>query len=1648
MPVLQLGVFNNENQLDINLKKGKVPICYMDDVEMDVTKNTFHLSPSFQGNVNSNLKNFSGTWPRSKVKGNLSLPSLWVSENTNREREIKSEERCIPRSPKTIGAGLGTVLEMQKEHDKMSRHSPTQKDEFWEALWSHYDCLMDDGLIASCREASGELSLDGEVVSPDYTWSFTEFIQQFNQLHDWLHKLQSTVVVNTEDDDKTVVKSTVEELQKVAFRCKLFNEQAQHLDKRYPDMKDEINRRLNLLNNKWEAVEQAVNPHKPQQNEDGISQEVGYQMRCLRKWLRELENDLSPMTISPAWTLQDLENKYKEQLALQKKIESRGKYVSALLKSCDRLVSCRVDDTGPPLSWDAHHIRKVASNLEKRWHALWLKSLERQCLLEEFLKKYRSVSIFSVEVTLLRQRIEIHETRKMRSGERTYPFRTMDPSVIIYLVQIIRALQKKIESRGKYVSALLKSCDRLVSCRVDDTGPPLSWDAHHIRKVASNLEKRWHALWLKSLERQCLLEEFLKKYRSGCMSGDSSFELSFSEEPLTKYPKLSSDWEDSFLLRHADGTNPMDSELTDYEGMKADDKMEECMKPVQQDNCEISEDNTNTNDKGVMVGMTGIADLKAECGGNIGRFEIIQDVGYSSESSAHLSNDEKQEFIRVYSYSPVCSGPSLISEYAVTNSTPKTLDNKPSSSNSSNLYLPPDKYPSISLKDWQFVTGEEPFYKLKNKTESLTTPSSTFYKMTSIDPDAVEESAIIENVFEDKHTSDENFKQDNIELMDDSVNSISFCPAPKEDSKLSTNDLSTSVTQVQSSSDVIKMKQLLAWAEVPNKNSSVHLRNIASGKKLTKNAHIREWLENCQEGKIYSKIENNIENKVMNNHLLVDSSCDASGEYTTNESDSEQSSSSADVNNSLIMSRSNTGSVETVIPVVEESSGNVWSGSSSVTMRNKRKSFKDRPWSVTEIGHVTSGLRFSPLSTSEGSLNILCSSQFNKTIDSKYRSSKWSIGAQKHLSDDKSRSLGNKPRRNRSRSSLQNTSHRSDSGSDNLSPNTTCSTLCQSNCSDLQISTPTRRRKSNSILSDKFAIHLSPVHRSPARRFSNSRSSSSNSSGKKRNTQSSSDNYQNTKTWPVSHSEPENLSAAQLPSSSVADSDQALTQTEDQSSVSDQVWDGYQDPPYFSEPYSEQALNDEEVRKLIEFGDDYGAYLGCHSDASSFSDGRNLTRMHISHSRSQVSKNYEPYSEQALNDEEVRKLIEFGDDYGAYLGCHSDASSFSDGRNLTRMHISHSRSQDPPYFSEPYSEQALNDEEVRKLIEFGDDYGAYLGCHSDASSFSDGRNLTRMHISHSRSQLQAELYATCETHLNCLQVISDHLTKSDKTIGNEDFNQLTNLIEEWKSLQQSVASKQKSNCARQLSAEYVAIQKSLNELAEKISQLTTTPFQRNTTLDILQERIAALQMSRSTLQETKDSLLEVSKRIVRLMSEADLMTCPLKEHFNKLYQRWEDIYEENGTHLTDLQQLYQKWNNCDVLCQQLQKTLEATRSSEVNKEIVESAEKQLDKLRTMLAEVKDLLGTGEPWKKLAERVADLQSKIYVRDVSCAPVHTEQPGPTKRFWRIIRFAIPIQLALVLLYCLACLLEPRCCDLVNNLNFSLTPHLRYVRGPPPV
>lgn len=63
---------------------------------------------------------------------------------------------------------------------------------------------------------------------------------------------------------------------------------------------------------------------------------------------------------------------------------------------------------------------------------------------------------------------------------------------------------------------------------------------------------------------------------------------------------------------------------------------------------------------------------------------------------------------------------------------------------------------------------------------------------------------------------------------------------------------------------------------------------------------------------------------------------------------------------------------------------------------------------------------------------------------------------------------------------------------------------------------------------------------------------------------------------------------------------------------------------------------------------------------------------------------------------------------------------------------------------------------------------------------------------------------------------------------------------------------------------------------------------------------------------------------------------------------------------------------------------------------------------------------------------------------------ENNSPAKRTWawRIARIAVPMQMALFTVFCAACLMQPNCCDNINNFSMSFTPQLRYVRGPPPI
>ena len=91
-------------------------------------------------------------------------------------------------------------------------------------------------------------------------------------------------------------------------------------------------------------------------------------------------------------------------------------------------------------------------------------------------------------------------------------------------------LQTDIESHGRIVKLVLGLCEELGA-------RPGEYDAAHAVKVAAGLERRWHHIWLRSLEWQCLLEQLLTAPGQPQPSPDTEPE----EEPRAKVARLNTD---------------------------------------------------------------------------------------------------------------------------------------------------------------------------------------------------------------------------------------------------------------------------------------------------------------------------------------------------------------------------------------------------------------------------------------------------------------------------------------------------------------------------------------------------------------------------------------------------------------------------------------------------------------------------------------------------------------------------------------------------------------------------------------------------------------------------------------------------------------------------------------------------------------------------------------------------------------------------------------------------------------------------------------------------------------------------------------------------------------------------------------------------
>jgi hypothetical protein len=86
-----------------------------------------------------------------------------------------------------------------------------------------------------------------------------------------------------------------------------------------------------------------------------------------------------------------------------------------------------------------------------------------------------------------------------------------------------QVVQRDVESHGKIVCSVVKLCEKIARADPTTLGIKEHYDTAHAYSVARNLERRWHHLYLRSLEWQCHLEALAGKLGNNVSTWNACF---------------------------------------------------------------------------------------------------------------------------------------------------------------------------------------------------------------------------------------------------------------------------------------------------------------------------------------------------------------------------------------------------------------------------------------------------------------------------------------------------------------------------------------------------------------------------------------------------------------------------------------------------------------------------------------------------------------------------------------------------------------------------------------------------------------------------------------------------------------------------------------------------------------------------------------------------------------------------------------------------------------------------------------------------------------------------------------------------------------------------------------------------------------------
>ncbi|KAK7866034.1 hypothetical protein R5R35_008546 [Gryllus longicercus] len=294
----------------------------------------------------------------------------------------------------------------------------------------------------------------------------------------------------------------------------------------------------------------------------------------------------------------------------------------------------------------------------------------------------------------------------------------------------------------------------------------------------------------------------------------------------------------------------------------------------------------------------------------------------------------------------------------------------------------------------------------------------------------------------------------------------------------------------------------------------------------------------------------------------------------------------------------------------------------------------------------------------------------------------------------------------------------------------------------------------------------------------------------------------------------------------------------------------------------------------------------------------------------------EPYSEEIADSEFARRLLEFGDDYHNFLDSQSDCASslgISQRTSPQRKRKSIIGACDSSVLD---SDSDLED--IHHLIE------------QSQSHFVFTEQVLNRHLSKSSPDMwvtdYAEIIATCKENKRCLKVILENV-KEGGILTLKERKEIKDLLEKWNGLQVYADELQRVSNLQQ---KVLMMRTKLLDSTTKISSLADNLND----MTHLESAIQTLKEESKSLLDFKDQLLHVNVAVHQLGTDSGSQDTTissavpqLKDEVTDLYRIWSSSFQSVSSRLAQFERAVQTWEKFDKELSELKTTLQGDHST-------------------------------------------------------------------------------------------------------------------------